>query len=52
MKVPKYLTLIALAACLAAPALLSAADSKGDKKAGKAKPYPLKTCVVSDEKLA
>ena len=51
MKFQKYLVVIALVAHLAAPALLSAADSKGDKKSGKTKPYPLKTCVVSDEKL-
>lgn len=35
-----------LATFLAAPLTLNAADK--DKKA---KPYPLKTCVVSDEKL-
>ena len=37
-----------LSAFLAAPLAGLSADSKSDKKA---KPYPLKTCVVSDEKL-
>jgi hypothetical protein len=37
----------AVAAVLAAPFVAGAAD----KKAEKAKPYPLKTCIVSDEKL-
>ena len=31
--------------------LLPLAASAADKKDEKAKPYPLKTCVVSDEKL-
>lgn len=38
---------VLLAGVLAAP-LTGMAD---EKKAEKAKPYPLKTCVVSDEKL-
>ena len=36
---------------LCAPMLALNADSKGDKKDEKAKPYPLKTCVVSGEKF-
>jgi len=46
MKMLKSLTIIALAvAYLVAPAALRADDKKA------AKPYPLKTCIVSDEKL-
>ena len=45
MKIVKNLTVAALAVSfLAAPLLSLAADAK-------AKPYPLKTCVVSGEKL-
>jgi YHS domain-containing protein len=36
---------VAIAAALTIPGVAQ------DKKAEKAKPYPLKTCVVSDEKL-
>ncbi|MEW6304277.1 MAG: hypothetical protein AB1705_12440 [Verrucomicrobiota bacterium] len=35
-------------AYLASPALLLAADKKAE---GKPKPYPLKTCIVADDKL-
>src|SRR5947208_4390514 len=42
---------ILLSSFLAAPLVGLSADSKGDKKDEKAKPYPLKTCIVSDEKL-
>ena len=49
MKITKYLTVSALTvAFLASPLLSLAADEKADSKA---KPYPLKTCVVSGEKL-
>lgn len=41
---------LAAAALLAGPATF-AADSNEAKKDEKAKPYPLKTCLVSDEKL-
>ncbi len=44
-------TTVLLAAFLAAPLAGFAADDKPDKKSEKIKPYPLKTCVVSDEKL-
>ena len=48
MKILNTLTAAALAAAfLAASATLFAAD----KKAEKLKPYPLKVCVVTDEKL-
>jgi hypothetical protein len=46
----KFTGAVLLSAFLAAPFLGFAAESK-DKKDEKAKPYPLKTCVVSDEKL-
>jgi hypothetical protein len=46
MKIFKLLALALVAGSLAFAAL--AAD---EKKAAKAKPYPLKTCVVSDEPL-
>ena len=49
MKLMQKLTAAALlSAFLAAPILGLSAEAKADKKA---KPYPLKTCVVSDEKL-
>ena len=51
MKFTKILAVTALAVQIALPSLLGAADAKGDNKTGKAKPYPLKTCIVSDEKL-
>src|SRR5258706_10195660 len=51
MKLIKQITSTVLAATfLAAPFVGFAADS-ADKKAEKAKPYTLKTCPVSDEKL-
>jgi len=40
-----------ITAYLAAPLALLAADNKDEKKSEKAKPYTLKTCPVSDEKL-
>jgi hypothetical protein len=46
-KFTKYLVAIGLAAAF----VCQAADSKSDKAATKAKPYTLKTCAVSDEKL-
>src|SRR6266496_2710454 len=52
MKLIQNLTAaVLLSAFLAAPILGLSAEAKTDKKAEKAKPYPLKTCVVSDEKL-
>ena len=49
MKIIKHITAAALAATfLVAPFASLAADEKSDAKA---KPYPLKTCVVSGEKL-
>ena len=45
MRLTQVLTLIAL---LTLSFVATAAD---EKKAAKAKPYPLKTCVVSDEKF-
>jgi len=51
MKLIKQITSTVLAVTfLAAPFVGFAADS-ADKKAEKAKPYTLKTCPVSDEKL-
>lgn len=51
MKLTKQITSTVLAATfLAAPFVGFAADS-ADKKADKAKPYTLKNCPVSDEKL-
>lgn len=44
----KRLTCLAVAGMLALPFSGLAADKKDAKKA---KPYPLKTCIVSDEKL-
>jgi YHS domain-containing protein len=38
---------VALGALMAAPVVVNA----GDAKAEKPKPYPLKTCVVSDEEI-
>src|SRR6266498_2603181 len=46
-KTLKYLVAIVLGGVLVA----QAADSKSDKPAVKAKPYTLKVCPVSDEKL-
>jgi len=46
-KIAKYLAAIVLGTAL----VCQAADKKADKPDAKAKPYPLKTCVVSDEKL-
>ncbi len=52
MKLIKVLTASFLAATfLAAPCVGFSADAKPEKKADKNKPYTLKTCVVSDEKL-
>jgi len=51
MKMIKTLTAgLLITTFLTAPLTLLSADTK-DTKGGKAKPYPLKTCVVSDEKL-
>ncbi len=46
-KILKYFVAIVLGGVLVA----QAADSKSDKPAAKAKPYTLKVCPVSDEKL-
>jgi len=47
MKITKYLFAAAVSlAIIAGPLTSLAADQKA-----KAKPYPLKTCIVSDEKL-
>jgi YHS domain-containing protein len=52
MKLLKPITAtILIGAYLAAPLGVLAADSKDAKKSEKAKPYTLKTCPVSDEKL-
>jgi len=42
---------VLLSGFLTVPFLGLSADSNGDKKDEKAKPYPLKTCIVSEEKL-
>ena len=52
MKLLKSLTAaVLITAYLAAPLAVLAADSKDAKKAEKPKPYTLKICSVSDEKL-
>ena len=52
MKLLKPITAgLLITAYLAAPLAALAADSKDAKKSEKAKPYALKTCPVSDEKL-
>ncbi|MHB8520759.1 MAG: hypothetical protein ACYDH9_08365 [Limisphaerales bacterium] len=53
MKLLKLVTVsVLVAGFLAAPLSTFAVDSKDDAKAGKKlKAYPLKVCVVSDEKL-
>ena len=52
MKLLKPLTAaVLITAYLAAPLAALAADSNDAKKSEKAKPYTLKTCSVSDEKL-
>lgn len=51
MKMKKLTTLLALTGILAVPFLGGAEEKKPEAKAEKAKAYPLKTCVVSDEKL-
>ena len=52
MKILKPLTAaVLISAYLAAPLAVLAAESKDAKKAEKAKPYTLKVCAVSDEKL-
>jgi len=50
-KLTKFAAAALAAAHLAAPFTALAADKKEEKKEGKAKPYPLQTCIVSDEKL-
>ena len=42
---------VLIAAYLAGPLTILAADNNDQKKSEKAKPYTLKTCPVSDEKL-
>jgi len=52
MKMLKHITATALAiSILGSPLLGLAADQPKDPKAAKAKPYTLKTCAVSGEKL-
>ena len=52
MKILKPLTAaVLITAYLAAPLAALAADSKDAKKSEKPKPYTLKVCSVSDEKL-
>src|ERR1051325_9892395 len=52
MKILKTLTVANLiTSYLAAPLAIVAADSKDAKKSDKPKPYTLKICSVSDEKL-
>jgi len=52
MKTLKSITsAVLISAYLAAPLAMLAADAKDEKKPAKAKPYTLKTCPVSDEKL-
>ena len=52
MKLLKPITAaLLISAYLAAPLAILAADKKDEKKSEKPKPYTLKTCSVSDEKL-
>ena len=51
MKRFKSLTVIALAATMIAAPFAGLAADPDQKKDEKAKPYPLKTCIVSDDKL-
>lgn len=51
MKTMKNLKQLAAAAFLAALLAAPFSTQANEKKTGKAKPYPLKTCVVTDEKL-
>ena len=52
MKISKLLvTTLLLTGSLIAPFVVQAAENKGDKQTAKPKPYLLKTCIVSDEKL-
>jgi len=52
MKLLKPITAaLLISAYLAAPLAILAADKKDEKKSEKPKPYTLKTCPVSDEKL-
>ena len=52
MKKLKIITAVTLAAAFVAMPLVGLADDKKDaKKDEKAKPYPLKKCLVSDEDL-
>jgi YHS domain-containing protein len=50
MKITQHLSTLALATILFLP-LHCFAESQEDSKAGKPKPYPLTTCIVSGEKL-
>jgi YHS domain-containing protein len=51
MKTMKCLKQIVVAALLAGILAAPFSTRAEEKKAEKAKPYPMKTCVVSDEKL-
>src|SRR5262245_6864652 len=48
---PKLLLATVVAASLGLSALSHAADSADKSKDKKAKPYPLKTCIVTDEEI-
>jgi len=51
MKSMKNLKHLAVAALLAGVLIAPFSTHAAEKKSEKAKPYPLKTCIVSDEKL-
>jgi len=53
MKIFRFATTLVVALGIQAAALAASSDAKNaaDPKAPKPKPYPLKTCVVSGEKL-
>lgn len=51
MKLNKHILTVALVAGFSASILNLRADGKTEKADAKAKPYPLKTCVVSDEEI-
>jgi hypothetical protein len=50
-KSPSLKSLLAGLSALVAVVALAFAAQAADKKEAKAKPYPLDTCIVSDEKL-
>jgi hypothetical protein len=50
-RLKSFTVAVLLTSFVAGPFAALAADAKADKKSDKAKPYPLDTCIVSDEKI-